>query len=152
MGWDYVSVELRSLTDTLSNLQIIHEWTWSIGGIMLTGENRLALRKTCPSTTLSTTNPTWAALTANPGLRGEKPPVLWHGPTYDFPPWPWTCLKCNNASAFYSEVLGFESLLLTLVIPVKFRDSNITYFTIASSRIPSNSCLIASLSCTSNAT
>jgi hypothetical protein len=30
-------------------------------------------RKICPSATLSTTNPTWTSLCANPGLRGEKP-------------------------------------------------------------------------------
>jgi hypothetical protein len=39
----------------------------------LTGENRRTLRKTCPSATLSTTNPTWIFPGANPGLRGEIP-------------------------------------------------------------------------------
>jgi hypothetical protein len=34
----------------------------------LTGENRSTRRKTCPSGTLSTTNPTWT----DPGLCGEK--------------------------------------------------------------------------------
>jgi hypothetical protein len=29
--------------------------------------------KTCPSATLSTTNPTWIDPVANPGLRGERP-------------------------------------------------------------------------------
>jgi hypothetical protein len=29
--------------------------------------------KTCPSTTLSTTNPTWREQGSNPGLRGGKP-------------------------------------------------------------------------------
>jgi hypothetical protein len=40
---------------------------------ILTGENRRTRRKTCPSATLSTTNPTWIDLGANPGLRGERP-------------------------------------------------------------------------------
>jgi hypothetical protein len=37
----------------------------------LTGENRSTRRKTCPSATLSTTNPTWADPGSKPGLRGE---------------------------------------------------------------------------------
>jgi hypothetical protein len=31
------------------------------------------LRETCLSANLSTTTPTWTAMGANPGLRGEKP-------------------------------------------------------------------------------
>jgi hypothetical protein len=38
-----------------------------------TGENRRTRRKTCPSATLSTTNPTCMYPVANPGLRGERP-------------------------------------------------------------------------------
>ena len=34
----------------------------------LTGENRSILGKTCPSTNLSTTNPTWTNPGSNPGL------------------------------------------------------------------------------------
>jgi hypothetical protein len=45
----------------------------SDGGMILTGENRRNLRKTCPSATLSTTNPTWIEPVANPGLRRERP-------------------------------------------------------------------------------
>jgi hypothetical protein len=53
----------------------------SDGGMILTGENRGTRRKTCPSATLSTTNPTWIDLGANPGLRGERPATndLSHG-------------------------------------------------------------------------
>jgi hypothetical protein len=40
---------------------------------ILTGENRRTRRKTCPSATLSTTNPAWIEPGANPGLRGERP-------------------------------------------------------------------------------
>jgi hypothetical protein len=43
----------------------------------LTGENRSARGKTCPSATLSTTNLTWADTGSNPGLRGEKPATSW---------------------------------------------------------------------------
>jgi hypothetical protein len=53
----------------------------SEGGMILTGENRRTRRKTCPSATLSTTNPTWIVPGANPGLRGERPATddLSHG-------------------------------------------------------------------------
>jgi hypothetical protein len=44
----------------------------SDGGMILTGDNRRILRKTCPSATLSTTNPTWIVPGANPGLRDER--------------------------------------------------------------------------------
>jgi hypothetical protein len=36
-------------------------------------ENRRTWRKTYPSSTLSTTNPTWIDSGVNPGLRGERP-------------------------------------------------------------------------------
>ena len=39
----------------------------------LTGENLSTRRKTCPSATLSTRNPTWTDPGSNPGLRGERP-------------------------------------------------------------------------------
>jgi hypothetical protein len=39
----------------------------------LTGENRSTRGKTCPSTTLSTTNPTWTDPGSNPDLHGERP-------------------------------------------------------------------------------
>jgi hypothetical protein len=39
------------------------------GGMILTEENRRTRRRTCPSATLSTTNPTWT----DPGLSGERP-------------------------------------------------------------------------------
>jgi hypothetical protein len=47
----------------------------------LTGEKRSTLGKTCPSATLSTTNPTWTDPGSNPGLRGERPATnrLSHG-------------------------------------------------------------------------
>jgi hypothetical protein len=38
----------------------------------LTGENRSTRVKTCPSATLSTTNPTSTDPGSNPGLRGER--------------------------------------------------------------------------------
>jgi hypothetical protein len=39
----------------------------------LTGENRSTRGKTCPSATLSTTNPTGTDPGSNPGLRGGRP-------------------------------------------------------------------------------
>jgi hypothetical protein len=41
--------------------------------MILIEENRRTRIKMCPSATLSTTNPTWTDLDANPGLRGKKP-------------------------------------------------------------------------------
>jgi hypothetical protein len=46
---------------------------------ILTGENRRTRRKTCPSASLSTTNPTWIDSCANPGLRGERPSTNYLG-------------------------------------------------------------------------
>jgi hypothetical protein len=45
----------------------------SDGGMILTGENRRTRRKTCPSVTLSTTNPTWIDPGTNPGFCGDRP-------------------------------------------------------------------------------
>jgi hypothetical protein len=47
----------------------------------LRGENRSTRGKSCPSATLSTTNPTWTDPGPNPGLRGERPATnrLSHG-------------------------------------------------------------------------
>jgi hypothetical protein len=47
----------------------------------LTGENQSTWGKTCPSATLSTTNPTWTDPGSNPGLRGGRPAAnrLSHG-------------------------------------------------------------------------
>jgi hypothetical protein len=51
----------------------MNEWICSIGGMILTGENRRSRRNTCPSTTLSTTNPTRTGVGLDPGLRGDRP-------------------------------------------------------------------------------
>jgi hypothetical protein len=47
----------------------------------LTGENRSTRGKTCPSVTLSITNPTWTDPGSNPVLRDERPATnrLSHG-------------------------------------------------------------------------
>jgi hypothetical protein len=57
----------------------------------LTGEDRSTRRKTCPSATLSTTNPTWSDPGSNPGLRGGMPAAnrLSHG-TAEL--WGWSVL------------------------------------------------------------
>jgi hypothetical protein len=41
----------------------------------LTGKPKYSRGKTCPSTTLSTTNRTWIDPGSNPGLRGERPAI-----------------------------------------------------------------------------
>jgi hypothetical protein len=58
-----------------------YEFRERILNYIVTGENRRTRRKTCPSATLSTTNPTWIDQDANPGLRGERPATndLSHG-------------------------------------------------------------------------
>jgi hypothetical protein len=50
----------------------------------LTGENRQPREKTCPSATLSTTNPTWTDPGSNSGLRSERPGTnrLSHGTAF----------------------------------------------------------------------
>jgi hypothetical protein len=45
----------------------------SHGGMILTGETRETQTETCPSATLSTTDPTWTDSSAIPGLHGERP-------------------------------------------------------------------------------
>jgi hypothetical protein len=42
-------------------------------GMILTGKTEELGEKTCPSATLSTTNPTWIDPGVNPELRGERP-------------------------------------------------------------------------------
>ena len=42
----------------------------------LTGENRSTRGKTCPSATLSTTNPTLTDPGSNPDLREERPEII----------------------------------------------------------------------------
>jgi hypothetical protein len=44
-----------------------------VGGMSLKEENRSIRRETCPSTNLSTTNPTLTHLGLNPGLCIERP-------------------------------------------------------------------------------
>jgi hypothetical protein len=41
--------------------------------MILTGENGRTWRETCPSASLSTTNPTWTDMSANPGRHREMP-------------------------------------------------------------------------------
>jgi len=54
---------------------------YSVGGMILTGENRSSWRKPFPSANLSTTNPTRTGLGLKPELRGETPATnrLRHG-------------------------------------------------------------------------
>jgi hypothetical protein len=62
--------------DSLSIPKNIHEWIESNGGIILTGKTEGLRIKTCLSATVSTTNSTWTALDANPGLRAEEPATI----------------------------------------------------------------------------
>lgn len=72
MGWDYVSVDLQPLTGPLSISQMIYDLLWSNSGIVLTGKNQRTPWKTCPSATLSCTNPSWIVPGTNLGLPPEK--------------------------------------------------------------------------------
>jgi hypothetical protein len=71
----------------------------SDGGMILTGENRITRRETCPNATLSTTNPTWIDPGVNPGLRCERPGtiLLSHGPALDRR---LECNYCNFSARF----------------------------------------------------
>jgi hypothetical protein len=40
--------------------------------MILTGESEILKRKTCPTVTLSTTNPTWIGLGSRLGLQSER--------------------------------------------------------------------------------
>jgi hypothetical protein len=61
-----------------------------------TGENRRTRGKTCPSATLSTTNPTWTDPGSNPDLRGGRPAAnrLSHG----------TAQRLVDVEKLYAEV------------------------------------------------
>jgi hypothetical protein len=48
---------------------LVSLYVWSIGGVLLTGENRSTRRKTCAIATLCTTNLTWIELRWHPGQR-----------------------------------------------------------------------------------
>jgi hypothetical protein len=69
-----------------------------------TGENRSTREKTCPSATLSTTNPIWTDPESNPGLRGGRPAVnrLSHG----------TALTCSYICMYINAVAGSVMLCL----------------------------------------
>jgi len=45
---------------------------WSIGGMVLAGENQSTWGKNLPTATLSTTYSTWTDLRADPGFCGER--------------------------------------------------------------------------------
>jgi hypothetical protein len=49
---------------------------WSMGGMILTGQNQGTGRKTCPSAALSTTNATKTGLVSNPGLQTDHSTTL----------------------------------------------------------------------------
>ena len=53
-------------------------WRWSIGGMILTSENRSTRRKTHPTATLSTINHTWTDLGSNPAsvMTGRRQTAL----------------------------------------------------------------------------
>jgi hypothetical protein len=73
MRWDYFFCETAAANgptvhppdDTRVNM----DWRWNYTD----RGNRTTRRKTCPSATLSTSNPTSTALGTKPGLRDEKP-------------------------------------------------------------------------------
>jgi hypothetical protein len=66
----------------LAHPQVIVYVTMKRHGGMMRGQNRKRRRETCPSATLSATNPTRADPDANPGLRGQMPAtnrqLAWH--------------------------------------------------------------------------
>jgi hypothetical protein len=81
--------------------------------MLLTGENRRTPGKACPSATLFTTNPTWTALGANPGLRGEKPSTnrLNYGTTL-------VMIRQTAVKQFWYTVLTIMVVVIVLVVQV----------------------------------
>jgi hypothetical protein len=84
--------------------------------MIFTGENRRTRRKACPSATLSTTNPTWIDLGANPGLCGKRPATndLSHGTAqHEFRPgWPvWVSTFTWSSSLFSGRRLPLGDTL-----------------------------------------
>jgi hypothetical protein len=74
---------------------------------ILTGENRRTRRKSCPSATLPTPNPTWIDPGANPGLSGERPATddLSHGTSFcslNIHFWVWIILRSWSPCALTS--------------------------------------------------
>ena len=53
----------------------MNEWVWVVGEMLLTGESEVLGRggESCPSATLSNTDPTWTDLGSNLGLHGDRP-------------------------------------------------------------------------------
>jgi hypothetical protein len=78
----------------------------------LTGENRSTRGKTCPSATLSTTNPTWTDPGLSPGLRGERLATnrLSHGtarPLELVQP-EWYLIGSVNKRQIYDSLISFQ--------------------------------------------
>jgi hypothetical protein len=74
LGWGGEAVQLarRPLTDLLYQPRAIDE-CGAAGGMRIGRGNRSTRKKTCPSSTLSTTHPTWPDLGSNPSRRCGKP-------------------------------------------------------------------------------
>lgn len=66
--WNIKCILLSCCLNTLWIYDVVwHLWwmskcVWSLGRMIVTGENWSAWRQHCPTTTLSTTNPTWSVL------------------------------------------------------------------------------------------
>jgi hypothetical protein len=75
----------------------------------LTGETEVLGGKTCPSTTLSTINPTWTNPGSNTCLRGERPATnrLSHGTGY------------NRVMDYFYRIL-YNRILLNFLLQVSF--------------------------------
>jgi hypothetical protein len=103
-------------------------WVWSI----LWNENCQKTpnysEKTCPSVTLSTTNPTWPESGSDPDSRSEKLATeLWHGPggklNIERKLLLWLCKRCNIARLWLSLGLN-EWLTITLLNSLAFIATN----------------------------
>lgn len=64
-----ISFSDRGSPNGPSICKIIYKWIWSGAEIIQVGENQRPRRITNPTATLSNTNPTWADLGTNTGLR-----------------------------------------------------------------------------------
>jgi hypothetical protein len=73
VGWDWVHLALLPLLPYCSSADDRWWWLWSIWWNAYWQGKLKCTETTCPSATLSTTNPTWLDLGLNYGRRGGKP-------------------------------------------------------------------------------
>jgi hypothetical protein len=104
VGWDWVHLARRSLPSLLYQPRTIDDECEAVAG-MRNGKGKYS-EKTCPSATLSTTNPTWPNLGSNLGRRCGKPANnrLRYGTAS-------LVFYCSNSTSWLQSFFLFENLI-----------------------------------------